>query len=91
MTSNVDGGCRNQEKARLEIVRCQASVLRNPRQHSRTEFFIVIKGEDKIRAPRFRERWWEPDWRLSVQPLRSSAARTRRAFVAGQLLTPLGK
>ena len=27
---------------------------------------------------------WEPDWRLTVQPLRSRAARTRRAFVGGQ-------
>jgi hypothetical protein len=29
---------------------------------------------------------WEPDYRLSCQPIFRSAANTRRAFVAGQLL-----
>ena len=33
---------------------------------------------------------WEPDWRLTLQPMRNNAAITRRAFVAGQLLKQLG-
>jgi hypothetical protein len=31
---------------------------------------------------------WEPDWRFSRQPVRTRAARTRRAFAVGQVLTP---
>jgi len=49
-----------------------------------------MKGEDKVRAIKTGERPGEPDWRFTTQPIRSKAARTRRALVAGQLLTPPG-
>ena len=49
-----------------------------------------MKGEDKVRAIKRESVRCEPDWRFTTQPIRSKAARTRRALVAGQLLTPPG-
>ena len=61
-------------------------MLGDSDEHSRSDLIVVVEREHEIRPVRSGERRCEPDCRLMVQPRRSRAARTRRAFVAGQLL-----
>jgi len=65
-------------------------VLGDSSEHSRAQFLVVMKGEDKVRPITTRERAVRARLTLTTQPIRCKAARTRRALVAGQLLTPPG-
>jgi hypothetical protein len=59
----------------------------DPRQHARTDLFVIVEAEYEV-GPAGRSRvLWELDERLSSHPMRSRAAYTRRAFAAPQLLT----
>ena len=74
----------------LQVVRCHTGVLGDSGKNPRSQFLVVMKGEDKVCPIRMESVRCEPDWRLTTQPIRCNAARTRRALVAGQLLTPPG-
>ena len=66
-------------------------MLCNSGQHSRTDFLIVVEGEDYVRVVSLGQGAMGAGLALTVQPQRSKAARMRRAFVAGQLLTRRGR
>lgn len=62
-------------------------MLRNTTQDLAAQFVIVVKGELAVRPSFASQQLVGTTCRLTRQPMRSKAASTRRALVAGQLLT----
>ena len=67
----------------LEILRAKASVLGDSSQHAWTDFLAVMESEDEFAQPSRESVRCEPDWRLSCQPMVSSALKTRLALADG--------
>jgi Protein of unknown function (DUF433) len=74
----------------LEILWSHTRSSGDAGEHPRTEFLVVVERELHVWPVRSGELRWEPLCRLTVQPKRSNAPRTRRALVEGQMLTPRG-
>jgi hypothetical protein len=71
------------------VTRCEAGLFGNPRQHAGADFLGVVESEDEVGPAVSWSVRCDPDCRLMLQPIRSSAASTRLALAAGQLLTRL--
>ena len=75
----------------LEIGRGESCVLGDAGRHARTQLLLVMDGAGVVGPPVRLRTLCEPDSRLSCQPTRRSAARTRRALAPPQLFTRLGR
>ena len=75
----------------LEIVG-KTGLLGDLRQHLLSDFDVIVKGEDDVRPSIATQDAVSTGMssRLVRQPIFSRAARTSRAFLAGQLLTRHG-
>jgi hypothetical protein len=72
-----------------EILGREAGRLRDASEHARPNLLVIVKCKNEVWPAVATERPMRAGTRLTCQPIRWRAARTRRAFVAGQLLTPL--
>ncbi len=77
------------DRVNSEIFGRQTSSFRDPGQHLQADLLIIVERETKSSQLTRLSVRCEPDWRFSCQPIFNRAASTRRAFVDGQLLTPL--
>lgn len=64
-----------------QIAGCETRLLRDARQHAGTDLLAVMKANTVSGQPGRDRMRCEPEAsRLMLQPMRKSAARTRRAF-----------
>jgi len=72
----------------LQVFRLMSRFLTDARYHRGSDLVIVVKGIGVIRrASAAKAPMAAADWRLICQPMRSRAARTRLALMAGHVLT----
>ena len=71
----------------LRILRPQTRVLGDAAQNLGAQLVVIVKGEFIMGQPSRARSLCEPLCRFTRQPMRSTAASTRRALVAGHLLT----
>ena len=62
-------------------------MLGDAREHPRPDLVAIVEREHVVRPSVAGEGLWEPVSRLMRQPIRRSAASTRRARVEGQAAT----
>lgn len=76
------------DRGALQILRTQPAVLADARQHAWPNLLTIVKRENQVWPGGTRQDLVRAGCRLTAQPLRRSAASTRRARVLGHWLTP---